>query len=282
MYKYLLTGPSKRQHGAYSRQWWDVIDGWREGWRGRSIGEEPGIGGAFLRANSFPSQFGFTFSIQFNQLNQLNSITPPLGTSLLIITAVHCLYCQITVTSRPLRPLHPAMSLANLAHVCSHLNNVNKARLSIASIPNTKLHLKLCLALLNQGVISTVVRGGMSPPPPHLLLGHPTMDDGMNVDVPSTEPVTQSNISSRRLWLGLKYWQNEPVMGKLVPVSKPKRKIDLTVSGIRELHRGNRHGMVDGLRSPGELLFVLTNLGLMESRQCLERNVGGMALCRMN
>lgn len=184
--------------------------------------------------------------------------------------------------SRPLRPFHPTMSLTNIAHLCSHLNNVNKARLSIASVPNTKLHLKLCLAFLNQGVISTVVRGGISPPPQHLLLGHPTMDDDTAVDVPSTEPVTQSNVSSRRLWLGLKYWQNEPVMGKLIPVSKPKRKINLTIPGIRAVHSGQRYGMVDGLRSPGELLFLLTNRGLMESRQCLERNVGGMVLCRMS
>lgn len=173
------------------------------------------------------------------------------------------------------------MSLTNVAHLCSHLNNVNKARLAIASVPNTKLHLKLCLAFLNQGVISSVVRGSQSPPPQHLLLGHPTLNDDMTVDIPSTEEVTQSNVSSRRLWLGLKYWQNEPVMGKLIPVSKPTRKVNLDIPGIRSVHRGDRSDMVEGLRSPGELLFMLTNLGLMESRQCLERNVGGMVLCRM-
>jgi ribosomal protein S8 len=173
------------------------------------------------------------------------------------------------------------MSLSNIAHLCSHLNNVNKARLALASVPNTKLHLKLCLAFLNQGVVSSVVRGGKSAPPPHILLGHPTLNDDKTVDIPSTEPVTQSNVASRRLWLGLKYWQNEPVMGKLAPVSKPKRKITLDIPGIRRVHRGVRSDLVEGLRSPGELLFMLTDRGLLESRQCLERNVGGMVLCRM-
>ena len=65
------------------------------------------------------------------------------------------------------------MSLSNLSHVISHLNNVTKARLGLTSIPNTKLHLKLCLALQNDGYISTVVRGGPTPPAPHELFKNP-------------------------------------------------------------------------------------------------------------
>ncbi|KAJ5524351.1 hypothetical protein N7494_011001 [Penicillium frequentans] len=57
------------------------------------------------------------------------------------------------------------MSLVNLAAVCSHLNNATKARLGLTSIPNSNLHLKLCQALQNSGYISSVVRGGPTPPP---------------------------------------------------------------------------------------------------------------------
>lgn len=185
------------------------------------------------------------------------------------------------------------MSLSKLANLCSHLNNVNKARLSIASVPNTKLHLKIFLAFLNQGLISSVVLGGPSPPPSHLLLGHPTPEDRSKVIVKfdkasntvqkvlGTEPVTQCNVASRKLWIGLKYWNNKPVLGKLTMVSKPKRKINLDTPGLRSVLRGDRRDMVQGIRSPGESLFMLTNLGLMESRQCLERQVGGLALFRM-
>ncbi|KAL1990534.1 hypothetical protein VTN49DRAFT_6373 [Thermomyces lanuginosus] len=169
------------------------------------------------------------------------------------------------------------MSLANLAHVCSHLNNVTKARLSITSIPNTNLHLRLCLAFQKAGLISGVVRGGPHPPEPHLLLNQPAMTG----DEQSLEPVTQSNVSSRRLWVGLKYWQSEPVLGKVQLISKPKRRISLKVDELRKILRGERSGQVEGLRSPGECIFLSTDRGIMEARECIEKKTGGLALCRV-
>ena len=170
------------------------------------------------------------------------------------------------------------MSLNNLAHVCSHLNNVSKARLALTSIPNTKLHLALCLAFQKEGLVSSVVRGGPKPPPPHLLLGHPTPDG----EVESTEPVTQENIASRRLWLGLKYWQNEPVIGKVTPISKANKKISLKLPDLRKVLQGRFGNTVAGLRSPGECLFLKTDQGLMESREALEKHTGGLVLVRVN
>ncbi|GES61422.1 40S ribosomal protein S8 [Aspergillus terreus] len=169
------------------------------------------------------------------------------------------------------------MSLVNLAHVCSHLNNATKARLGLTSIPNSQLHLKLALALQNSGYISSVVRGGPTPPPSHILLGHPVAND----EVHGVEPITQSNIASRRLWLGLKYWQSEPVLGKMSMVSKPKRRINIDVAGLRQVIRGEKSGYVEGLRSPGESLYLSTDRGIMEARECVEKKVGGLVLCRV-
>ncbi|PYH49035.1 mitochondrial 37S ribosomal protein uS8m [Aspergillus saccharolyticus JOP 1030-1] len=165
------------------------------------------------------------------------------------------------------------MSLANLCHVISHLNNVTKARLSLASIPNTKLHLKLCLALQNDGFLSTVVRGGPTPPEPHHLLGHPSSQD--------IEPVTQSNVASRRLWLGMKYWRSEPVLGKMTMVSTPKRRVYVDLPTLRQVVRGNNTPYLEGLRSPGESLYLSTDKGIMEARECVEKKCGGLVLCRV-
>ncbi|KAI9924622.1 hypothetical protein ASPWEDRAFT_517153 [Aspergillus wentii DTO 134E9] len=170
------------------------------------------------------------------------------------------------------------MSLVNLAHVCSHLNNATKARLGLTSIPNTKMHLKLCLALQNSGFISSVVRGGQAPPPPHLLLNHPAVND----EIEGVEELTQSNVASRRLWLGLKYWQSDPVLGKMSMVSKPKRRINIDVAGLREVVRGEKSQYVEGLRSPGESLYLSTDRGIMEAREAVEKKVGGLVLCRVN
>ncbi|CAK45115.1 uncharacterized protein An07g09070 [Aspergillus niger] len=169
------------------------------------------------------------------------------------------------------------MSLVNLAHVCSHLNNACKARLGLTSIPHSKLHLKLALALQNDGYISSVVRGGPTPPPVHPILGNPNPID----EVEGIEPLTQSNIATRRLWLGLKYWQSEPVLGKLSLVSKPTRRVTIDVAGLRRVIRGERDNTVEGIRSPGESLYISTDRGILEARECVEKKLAefGQSSC---
>lgn len=169
------------------------------------------------------------------------------------------------------------MSLVNLASVCAHLNNASKARLGLTSIPNSNLHLKLCQALQNSGYLSSVVRGGPTPPPAHPILGYPMAND----EVEGVEPITRDNIASRRLWLGLKYWRNEPVLGKMKMVSKPTRRITIDVEGLRRVVRGEEAGYVAGLRSPGESLYLSTDRGIMEARECVEKKLGGLVLCRV-
>jgi ribosomal protein S8 len=169
------------------------------------------------------------------------------------------------------------MVLSGLAHLCSHLNNCTKARLSLAKVPNSKMHLRLALALQNSGLISTVIRAGETPPAPHLLLGQPSANDEQG----SVGPVTQENVASQRLWLGLKYWQNEPVLGKMTLISKPKKRVSLDVEGLRRIVHGKQSGGVRGLRSPGECIFLATDRGVMEARECVEKKIGGMALCRV-
>ena len=165
------------------------------------------------------------------------------------------------------------MSLVHLADVCSHISNASKARLGLTSIPNTKLHLRLALQLQNSGFISTVVRGGRIPPPAHQLLSHPVGHD--------IEPVTRENIATRRLWLGLKYWNSEPIIGKMSMVSKPTRRIHIDSEGLRKIVLGGKSGYVEGLKNPGECLFISTDRGILEARECVERRIGGIVLCRV-
>lgn len=169
------------------------------------------------------------------------------------------------------------MSMEKLANVCSHLSNASKARLGLTSIPNSKLHLRLALQLQNSGFISTVVRGGPEPPPPHHLLSHPSS----NTPGHEIEPVTRENIASRRLWLGLKYWNSQPVMEKIELVSKPTRRIWMDVEGLRALVLGRKSGYVNGLTRPGECMYVSTDKGIFEARECVERKLGGQLLCRV-
>ncbi|RDW87456.1 40S ribosomal protein S8 [Coleophoma crateriformis] len=161
------------------------------------------------------------------------------------------------------------MSLVNLSHVCSHLSNASKARLGLTSVPSSNMILTLSLALQNSGFISSVTRGGLEPPPQDALSSY------------ISEPVTQQNISTRRLWLGMKYWNNEPVLSKMSMVSKPTKRIWTNVDQLTQLVKGKDLRDVKGMKRPGECLFVSTDKGVLEARECVKRKVGGMLLCRV-
>ncbi|KAI9794112.1 MAG: hypothetical protein M1835_006793 [Candelina submexicana] len=159
------------------------------------------------------------------------------------------------------------MSLVNLAHVCSHLQNASRARLGLTSVPSSNLILGLMLSLQTSGFLSSVKRAGAFPPSPD--------------STEPAEPVTQQNIASRRLWLGLKYWNNEPVLSRMNLISKPTKRVKLDVEGLSRIVRGRGAGYVRGLTNPGECIYVSTDRGILEARECVERRIGGLLLTRV-
>lgn len=190
------------------------------------------------------------------------------------------------------------MSLVGLAHVCSHLQNASKGRLGLTSIPLTKLHLTLALGLQKQGFISTVQPGGPVPPPSFALREPPLSEitdevlaeepwkayprPGVNVKTEKlTEDKIPKNRALQRLWLGLKYWNNEPVLNRMSLISKPTKRIWLNSHDLGTIVRGYEAGQVKGLTKPGECLFVTTDRGIFEARECVEKKLGGMVLCRV-
>ena len=54
----------------------------------------------------------------------------------------------------------------------------------------------------------------------------------------------------------------------------------MDTEGLSQIVRGTQSGMVKGLRKPGECLFVSTDRGILEARECVERRIGGTLLCR--
>ena len=199
------------------------------------------------------------------------------------------------------------MSLELLSNVCSHLQNCSKARLASTSLLMTKLHLASCLALQRQGLISTVTVAGKYPPAsiPVSSVERKALADRLRqqpwdayVD-PSTrtEPdrdtqTLPKNPADRRIWIGLKYWRGKPVLSKAQMVSKPKKRITVPYSHLHNITKGlpqskatrsntgKPKAFVKSLVNPGECLFIKTADGILESRECLEKRLGGMALFR--
>jgi len=93
--------------------------------------------------------------------------------------------------------------------------------------------------------------------------------------------VTQANRASRRLWLGLKYWDGLPVLRKASLISKPTKRIWLNSRELGMVVRGSQAGEVKGMRQVGEIMVVSTDRGVMEARECVERRIGGQPLCRI-
>jgi ribosomal protein S8 len=218
-------------------------------------------------------------------------------------------------TAAPIEGSHrPAanMSLVNLAHVCSHMQNASKARLGLTSIPATKMHAKIALSLQREGFLSSVTLGGPTPPKPFLLQAQQTPEEmekvaktlakkpwhaypveeetegglkSLTEEVLGKELVhdvkVPENAARRRLWLGLKYWQNEPVLKYMQLISKPTRRIWLTSEDLGKITRTRDSSYVKGLTRPGECMFITTDRGILEARECVERRMGGMALCRV-
>ncbi|KAI1334546.1 ribosomal protein S8 [Xylariaceae sp. FL0016] len=159
------------------------------------------------------------------------------------------------------------MGITNIVNMCSHLQNASKARLGLTSVPHNKYNLSVALALHRAGFLSFVTRGGGEPPDPSTITTF------------QPEPMTTANVARQRLWVGLKYSDNAPVLRQLRSISTGKRLINADLSALERLARGFDASQQRGLNL-GECMFVSTDRGTLEVREAIDRRVGGLLLCR--
>lgn len=79
----------------------------------------------------------------------------------------------------------------------------------------------------------------------------------------------------------MKYWNNEPVISEMKSESKPKKRVQVGFRALEKIVRGRQADYVKGLTRPGECLYLSTDRGIMEARDCVERRIGGLVLCRV-
>jgi len=161
-------------------------------------------------------------------------------------------------------PAGSSMSLVNLANTCAHLQNVGRVKKPLTSIPLSKLHLQIALGLYKEGFLSSVQRGDLRGPDPEYT------------------PTTFDNISTRRLWLGMKYRNFEPVLSKFRLVSHPNRRVFASHAELVGLCTGRPLGKVQAL-SLGEVMFVRAKnkeKSVHEIHDAVKRNLSGELLCR--
>ena len=155
------------------------------------------------------------------------------------------------------------MSLVHLANFCSHIKNVTNVHVATTSVPFSRLHLQVALGLYREGFISSIQKGSTTGP-----------------DLKPVE-VTPDNISSRRLWLGLKYLNNQSVIRDFSLVLNPGRKVNLTPTEIKALASGLPVRFIKPLQ-PAECIFVRTPADeVLEVQEAAKKDLKGMVLCRI-
>ncbi|KAG0240039.1 30S ribosomal protein S8 [Mortierella sp. GBAus27b] len=145
--------------------------------------------------------------------------------------------------------------------LCARVQNGFRSRLRRIAVPDTKMNLAISNVLYKEGFIASVNRGDHVAPDTAYV------------------PTTPDNIATRRLWLELKYNNDEPVLKKMATVSRPSKKVVMKVQELQALAAGNRAQFIKGLQ-PGEIAILTTNYGVLELREALEKGAGGEVLCR--
>jgi len=82
------------------------------------------------------------------------------------------------------------------------------------------------------------------------------------------------------LWLTLKYKDGRPVLSKMSCVSKPSKRVILTVMGLKKIVSDRREEFLEPLQ-PGEIIIVSTNHGVLEIHEAMQKRAGGEVLCRV-
>ncbi|KAG5366194.1 37S ribosomal protein S8 [Yarrowia sp. B02] len=156
------------------------------------------------------------------------------------------------------------MPLLHASNLCAHLQNVARVGRPLTSIPHNKLNLQIALGLYREGFLCGVQRGDIYGP-----------------DAVYTE-TTPENVASRRLWLELKYRQNQPVLSNMKMVSKPSRRMILSTEDLRQLQLGRKVKFVTPPKI-GEVILIKTagnNSEIIELNEACRRFLGGEVILR--
>lgn len=152
--------------------------------------------------------------------------------------------------------------------LCARLQNGFRAHLRRLPVPHTTQNLAILSILLRSGFISNVTRGTITAPDPQQW--HSAKDP------------------ERRIWIDLKYRDDQAVLSQAEVISKPSKRIFLEPEDIRRICSGKMANFVKPL-GMGEVAVVrhegivdgVKGVRWLEAREALQLGTGGEILCRM-
>lgn len=151
-----------------------------------------------------------------------------------------------------------------LAHdLCCRLQNGSRSRLYQIALPSTSQFARILSVLLGHGFVSSVTRGTSDGPDANAFLTAPLPD--------------------RRLWVALKYRDEQPVLRSARPVSKPSLRLQFSRPELQAWHAGktvrNQRALITG-----EICIVRDDQGdVMEGREAIRLGApSSEVLCRVS
>lgn len=146
--------------------------------------------------------------------------------------------------------------------LCSKIQNAFRARHAKIALNHNRQTLGILNILLRAGFISSMTRGTTAGPDPALFL--------------------TAKESERRIWADLKYRDDQPVLSHMELISKPSKRVFMSLTDIRLICSGRRAGQVKPL-GMGEVAMVKTESReheWLEAREALQMKLEGEVVCR--
>jgi ribosomal protein S8 len=148
------------------------------------------------------------------------------------------------------------------ANLITQILTSSRASLARTSLPYSNSSLAITSILLQQGLISNLSLGTPSAPDPQVFPSLP--------------------LPSRRLWVGLKHREGQPVLRNLQLVSKASKRVFVTREELGRLLTGRRARNVHGV-GLGEVLILRDiegQKGYLEGWEAWRKGIGGEVVCR--
>ncbi|TFK66339.1 ribosomal protein S8 [Pluteus cervinus] len=148
--------------------------------------------------------------------------------------------------------------------LCARLQNAFRARHAHVPLTNSTQSLGILSILLRSGFLTSFTRGTPTTP------CSPEAYDAAPSD------------AHRRIWAELKYRDDQPSLRNMELVSKPSKRVFMTVGEIRRICTGRRAGVIKPL-GMGEIAVVRTKSKeheWIEAREAVQLKLGGEVICR--
>jgi small subunit ribosomal protein S8 len=151
--------------------------------------------------------------------------------------------------------------MAPIYHLCSHIQNSSLRNMPKIAVPYSKTFRAITQILYDEGLIQGLQIGDNLGP------------------FTKPEPLTNLNVSKRRIWIDLKYRKGEPAINKMGIISKPSRRVFaspeelVSIAGLRSSNPLLKN------QTLGQVTILNTPYGIIELKEALKKQVGGEVLC---